>query len=96
MKVILFRILLAVDALAAAIVVYFFFVGPADGSVSSFNGGLWFAILAALAAIIGGGWSLNAGGKRGPAIALLLVLAIPAVLFGLFMLIIIIANPRWN
>ena len=92
----LFRILLAVDALAAAVIVYFFFVGLADGSVSSFNGGLWFAILAALAVIIGGGWLLNASGKRGPAIALLLVLAIPAVLFGLFMLIIVIANPRWN
>ena len=92
----LFRILFGIDVLAAAVIVYFFFVGLADGSVSSFNGGLWFAILAALAAIIGGGWLLNANGKRGPAIALLLVLAIPAVIFGLFMLLVIITNPRWN
>ncbi len=93
---ILFRILFGIDALAAAVIVYFFFVGLADGSVSSFNAGLWFAILAALAAILGGGWIANANGKRGAAIALLLVLAIPAVLYGLFILLIVIAQPRWN
>ena len=92
----LVRVLLGVDALVAAVIVYFFFVGLADGSVSSFNGGLWFSILVALAAIIGGGWKLDASGNRRAAIVLLLVLAIPAVLFGLFMGIIIIANPRWN
>jgi hypothetical protein len=93
---ILFRILLGIDVLAALVIVYFFFVGLADGSVSSFNGGLWFAILAGVAAIIGGGWSLNAKSQRGAANVLLAVLAVPAVLFGAFMLLILIANPRWN
>jgi hypothetical protein len=70
---ILFRNLFGVDILAAPVIVYFFFIGLADGSVSSFNGGLWFAILAALAVILGGGWKLNAMGNRRAAIALLSV-----------------------
>jgi hypothetical protein len=57
-----FKILFGIDALAGAVILYFFFVGLADGSVSSFNMGLWAAILAALAAILGGGYALNANG----------------------------------
>ncbi len=92
----LVRTLLGIDAAAAMVIVYFFFVGLADGSVSSFNGGLWFATLAAVAAILGGGWLLNAKGQRRAAVALLLVLAVPSVLFGLFTLLIVIVQPRWN
>lgn len=91
-----FRFLFGIDAAAAAAFVYYFFVGLADGSVSSFNMGLWLAILAGVAAILGGGWQLNRKGRRSAAIAVLSILAVPAVLFGLFMLMIIITQPRWN
>jgi hypothetical protein len=91
-----FRFLFAVDVLAAAVIVYFFFIGLGDGSVSSFNMGLWLAILAGTAAILGGGWHLNKIGRRGPANAVLAILAVPALLFGAFMLLIIITQPRWN
>jgi hypothetical protein len=51
----LFRLLWAIDALVAAILAYFFFVGIADGSVSSFNIGLW--LLIAVAMLTGARWN---------------------------------------
>ena len=90
------RTLLVFDALVALVVVYFFIVGLGDGSVSDFNGGLWFGILAAIAAILGGGWLLERNGLRGAAIAVLLILAVPGLLYALFLALILIMQPRWN
>ena len=90
------RALLGIDLLVALVVVYFFVIGLADGSVSSFNMSLWLGLLAAVAAAVGGGWLLNVNGRRGAAIAALLILAVPGVLYALFVLLIIIAQPRWN
>ena len=92
----LFRILFAIDALAAGVFVYFFFEGLNDGTVSSYNGGLWAGTLAALTAILGGGAVLNAAGWRRLGIAVLLILAIPATLAGLGVLAMIVLQPRWN
>jgi hypothetical protein len=92
----LFRILFGIDALAAGVIVYFFFLGLMDGSVSSFNMGLWVAILAVLAAILGGGYALHAAGRTRLANAVLLLLALPAVLYALFILLVVFTNPRWN
>lgn len=90
------RTLLGIDVLAALVVFYFFVVGLADGSVSSFNGELWFALLAGVAAVIGGGWVLQAKGHRGFAAAVLMILAVPAVVYALFITLILITQPRWN
>lgn len=90
------RILLGIDILAALVVCYFFFVGLADGSVSSFNGGLWFALLAGVGAVIGGGWALQTKGYRRAAAAVLMILAVPAVVYALFIALIVITQPRWN
>jgi hypothetical protein len=90
------RTLLGIDVLAALVVVYFFVVGLADGSVSSFNGGLWAGLIAGVAAVVGGGWALQANGRRGAAVAVLLVLAVPAVVYALFLALILITQPRWN
>ena len=93
----LVRTLLGIGLLVAIVVVYFFVVGLADGSVSSFNMSLWLGLLAAVAAAVGGGgWVLNANGQRGLAITLLSILAVPGVLYALFVLLIVIAQPRWN
>lgn len=92
----LVRTLLGTDLLVALVVVYFFVIGLADGSVSSFNMNLWLGLLAAVAGTIGSGWLLNANGRHGAAIAVLSVLAVPGVLYGLFVLLVIIAQPRWN
>lgn len=86
----------AIDAVIAAIAVFFFLWGLADGSVSSFNSGLWTLLLGGLAAVVGGSLWLKSIGRAGLGTALLLALAIPGVLVGLFFLILIVANPRWN
>ncbi len=91
-----FRILLGIDAIAAAIILYFFVVGLGDGSISDFNMHLWLGILAALGVVIGGGVALNAKGNRRAANAVLLILAIPTALYGLFVLSLIVFQPRWN
>lgn len=91
-----FRILWAFDAVIALVVLYFFFEGLADGTVSSFNAGLWFLILAGLAVVLGGSLLLKSHQHLWLAKGLLWVLAIPGLLFGLFTLIMIIAKPRWN
>jgi hypothetical protein len=92
----LVRTLLGIDVLVGLVVVYFFVIGLADGSVSSFNMSLWLGLLAVVAAVVGGGGILDANGKRGAAIAVLLILAVPGVLNALFILLIVIAQPRWN
>jgi len=85
-----------IDAVVASVVVGFFFVGLGDRSVSSYNIVLWMGILAAAAVVVGGSLILKAVGQRALAIALALLLAIPATLFVLFWVVIIISNPRWN
>lgn len=92
----MFWVLFAIDALIGAIALYFFFAGLADGSVSSFNIGIWSILLAALAVVMGGGLWLKAIGHRGLGTILLLVLATPGVLYAGFMLLVILSGARWN
>ena len=91
-----FRILLGIDIIAAMIVLYFFGIGLADGSVSSFNMRLWLGTLAVVTAILGGGVLLRAKGQRIAANLVLLIRATPAALYGLFVLSMIVFQPRWN
>jgi hypothetical protein len=90
-----FWIAWSIDLIAALILVYFFFVGLADGSVSSFNAGLWLLILGAAAVVVGGGFALKAT-RPGMATMLAMVAAIPCTLLGLFFLVIILVPARWN
>lgn len=76
--------------------VYFFVVGLADGSVSSFNAGLWASLLATCAVVTGGSYWLKQSGRVGAAMLLSLVLAVPGTLFGLFMLVLLLTNPSWH
>ena len=82
--------------MVAGVAVYFFAIGLADGSVSSFNIVMWLALLAGIAAILGAGWFLNAKGQRGAAIAVLAIMALPGFLAGLFLLLVLLLQPRWN
>ncbi|HKR06862.1 MAG TPA: osmoprotectant transporter permease [Bacteroidia bacterium] len=93
---ILFRILWVIDAIVALIVLYFFIIGLGDGSVSSYNSTLWGGILAALAGILGGSILLKSAGQLKIAKALLWVLAIPALLYGLFILVFVFSGAKWN
>jgi hypothetical protein len=85
-----------IDAVMASVVVGFFLVGLGDRSVSSYNIVLWMGLLAAVAVVVGGSLILKAVGQRALAIALALVLAIPAALFCLFWVVVIVSHPRWN
>lgn len=91
-----FRILFGIDTLAAAVVVFFFIWGVADGTVSAFNIVIWLVLLGGVAAVLGGGWQLHTAGQRRIANGVLLILAIPATLLALFFLSLIILQPRWN
>jgi hypothetical protein len=86
----------SIDALIAAVALYFFFVGLADGTVSSFNMGLWMLILFCLSVVVGGSIWLHSTGSQGIAIALLLLLAIPGVLCGLLLFLLVIARPDFK
>lgn len=89
-------ILLIIDAAAALILYGFFLIGLGDGSVSGENMGLWLLILCGVTALLAGGWISRAKGRPGVATALLLPPAIPAALYGFFLLLILILQPRWN
>ena len=93
---IFFRIVWAVDFMVALIFVAFFFIGIADGSVSSFNIVLWLAILGGLAALVVGAHALARSGRMVAATLLAVALALPAVLYGLFVVVAVTSGARWN
>ena len=84
-----------IDVVVALVFVYFFFVGLEDGSVSSFNMGLWLVILCALGAVVGGSLSLRAAGRTRLATALVTILAIPGALIGALYLVLLAVPARW-
>jgi hypothetical protein len=91
-----FWLLWGFDALVAAVVVFFFFWGLVDGSVSSFNIVLWLGILAIVGAVVGGSLALRKAGQFAAAISLLLVLAVPGLGFTLLLAAVLVLQPRWN
>jgi hypothetical protein len=68
----------------------------ASGSVSSFKIALWLTILAAVAAVIGGGFTLNRYGRRSAAKLVLAILGVPALLYGLFIVLLVVMQPNWH
>ena len=59
-----FWFLWAIDAVIAAVALYFFFSLAVGGRVGSFNISPWLAILAALAVLVGGSIWLRAAGQH--------------------------------
>ena len=91
-----FWIVWGFDAVIAAIVLFFFVYGIADGTVSSFNIVLWLAMLAGVGGVVGGSLWFRSKGRLSAARALLLLLAVPGSLLALFYLVLLVAHPRWN
>jgi hypothetical protein len=83
-------------AVVTSVVVLFFLLGLADGTVSSFNAGLWTLILLGTLGVTIGSLVLKTRGRPGLGALLALVLALPGFLAGLFFLLILITQPRWN
>jgi ABC-type spermidine/putrescine transport system permease subunit II len=92
----LYRTLAGLAAITTGTVVFFFVTGLADGSVSSFNIGLWLALLALAIAPLAGGIALHRQGRTGAGRLLLALLAVPAVIGGLVLLVLIVNPPHWN
>jgi len=92
----MFKILMAIDALAALIVGCFFVVGLTDGSITAFNMNLWLGILRAVAAVLVGGTLLRNAGKPLLGNLVLAVLAVPTLLYGLFIVLVVASGERWN
>ncbi len=85
----------AIDALASAIAIIFFFIGLADGSVSSFNIDIWIAIFAALTVVLAGSLWLKSIGRQGLGTLLLLILAVPSALSALLLLLFAVSGEKW-
>lgn len=83
-------------ALTAAVAVVFFAIGLGDGSITSFNLGLWLALLAAMGLSLWAGRALRARGRPALALAALAVTAVPGLLAALFVLLLLVTQPRWN
>jgi apolipoprotein N-acyltransferase len=92
----LYRATLGVALAVAAMAAFFFVVGLADGSVSSFNIGLWLVLLGGLAGVLWTGIALRARGRTGAALAVLGIVAVPGLLAVFFLLVVVITQPRWN
>ena len=91
-----YRVVWGVAAIVAAIGVLFFFIGIADGTVSSRNIAIWIALLGGLAVVVLGSRALRQRGRTGAATALAAVLAVPAVLFGALLIVAMVSGVRWN
>lgn len=87
---------LVCSALTSAVAGIFFIIGLGDGSVSSFNLGLWLGLLAVMGLSLWAGRFLRAKGKSGLAIAALAITAVPGLLAALFLLLVLVTQPRWN
>ena len=88
----LFWILWSIDALITLVLVFFFFIGLGDGTVSSDNGILWLVLLIGLTALLLGGYWLSTHQYRLAATLLMALLAVPGILYGLFMLLMVSGN----
>jgi hypothetical protein len=87
----------AIVALTALVFLYFFIIGLADQSVSSFNIKLWLVTLIIFPVILAGSYWLKNHQYLKLAIGILLVPALPAILYLLFILIVLVSGPvRWN
>jgi hypothetical protein len=91
-----FRFLLVVDAIATAILLYFFQAGLADGTVSSFNASIWAVLVILPMASITGGLMLRKAGQKVLANLLLLVPAIPALAYGLIIALLVLLHPSFH
>ncbi len=92
----LYNLAFGVAMLVAAIAGVFFFIGLTDGSVSSFNITLWLGLLGGVGAVLFAGHRLRAMGHTGWAIVVLGLLALPGLLYALFVILVVFSGARWN
>jgi hypothetical protein len=92
----IYRVFLVIASVVALVIVLFFFWGLADGSISSFNLAMWFVALAVAVAVPIIGIQFAKHGHHFVAIVVLGVLALPGLVYGLFLLLVIGSGTSWN
>jgi hypothetical protein len=92
----LFWTLWGIDAITAFTCICFFIGGLTDSSVSERNIGQWALMLLVPLGLLAGGWFLKSAEHLILAKILLALLAIPAILFVLFYLILILTGAKWQ
>lgn len=92
----LFTATFVCSALTTLALVAFFFIGVADGSVSSFNITLWLAMLGVAGSSLWAGHALRSKGRTGLAFVALSVTAVPGLLAAFFLLLLLVTETRWN
>ena len=90
-----FRILFGISAVAGAVLLFFFLWGLADGS-AAYAMGTWLILLAAVGGLLFGALALHRQGHKVASLVLLAPIAWPAFFYGLFLLAVLILQPRWN
>jgi hypothetical protein len=90
------RTLFGIGWLTLGAVLLFFLAGLADGSIHAWNLPHWIGLIALTSLMLWGARALRARGRNGAALALLGVMAVPALVLGTVILIFIINPPRWH
>jgi hypothetical protein len=85
-----------VALLVTATILYFLVSGLATGSVSSFNGALWAVLTAVAVGVPVIAWRLRARGKLVAAIAILSMLALPGLMYLLFLVLVVASGTSWR
>lgn len=91
-----YRVCLTLALIPLAVALTFFAIGLGDGTVSSVNLLQWLALLGVLGGLAAAGHALRRRGHTRRAIAVLSVIALPALFGGLLVLLAVVLQPRWN
>lgn len=91
-----FWIVWGIGAAVGLVALYIFVSGLGNGTVSSFNLGLWLVLLLLVVGVLAGSQWARLAGHGGLAVAIALILAVPAVLYLLFFLLVVASGERWN
>ena len=91
-----FAATLGCSGLTWLVLLVFFVIGIGDGSITSFNLTLWLALLGLGGISIWSGYALRRKGRTGLALAALSITALPGLLAALFLLLLLVMQPRWN
>jgi hypothetical protein len=79
-----------IDCVIFLVLAYFFLAGLSDGTVGTSNIALWLPMICIPAAILFAGLRLKLAGRTGTAKILLACLAVPGILVGGFLLLLIV------
>lgn len=90
-----YRFLFAVDTLILLTLGYFC-LDALHYSSASDSFAIWLPILGILIALLAGARALKSAGRRRLAVAVLLLPAVPAIIFVLFFGLLLAANPSWQ